>query len=729
MLIPLRGGGGQGDDGNGGDSSAPGSLATTPLVSPQGGGSSLFARGRSGRAARRTRSLSLTTTATVRGASGTPTPRQQQQHHHYHHHHHHQSHQHATHARRLSLLPLAALIFYEVSGGPFGIEDAVGAGGPLLAILGFALLPLFWSVPEALVTAELATAFPEDAGYVAWVTAAFGPRWGFQEGFWSWASGVADNAVYPVLFVSYLEAAFSGGKRGEVPRVLREGGWERRALTAGLALCGAAVNYLGLDVVGGAAVGATAFIVAPFIALVALASPNIQTKNWSIIDISTVKWGAFINVMFWNLNYWDSVSTLAGEVAEPGKTLPRALAVAVLLVVAMYLLPLLAGVGVLPDVDGGWSLGYFAAVARRVGGPWLAWWVVAAAAVSAAGQFEAEMSSDAFLLLGMAQRGFLPARLAGRSRRGTPGLAIALSSTGILLLVPLSFLQIVDLLNAVYCLAQLLEFAAFIALRVRAPHLKRPFRVPLSTLGCVLMLAPATVLLAVLLALPFVERNWTMVAWTGGIVVAGLALQALLSLARSRNWCTFVGDAPHDFSELLEFEQILEEAAAAAAAVSASGDLLDGVGAGVGGVGVGGLGATSLPGPRRLSLSLGGDDALMLVVPPGREMTVSPEPPEEFGDGVDVLEALAEEEAAAAHEEAFREAEEGDGDGAAAPATSNNDNSNGDTSPPAPPPPRVSLRSLLPTSGTDTNDGTSADDEDFAQQRSGRRRSRFGLRR
>ena len=60
------------------------------------------------------------------------------------------------------------------------------------------------------------------------------------------------------------------------------------------------------------------------------------------------------------------------------------------------------------------------------------------------------MSSDAFLLLGMAQRGFLPARLAARSRHGTPGLAIALSSAGILLLVPLSFLQIVDLLNAVY---------------------------------------------------------------------------------------------------------------------------------------------------------------------------------------------------------------------------------------------------------------------------------------
>jgi hypothetical protein len=61
-------------------------------------------------------------------------------------------------------------------------QDAVIAGGPLLCVLGFIILPLIWSVPEALVTAELATAFPENSGYVAWVTAAFGPFWGFQVG-------------------------------------------------------------------------------------------------------------------------------------------------------------------------------------------------------------------------------------------------------------------------------------------------------------------------------------------------------------------------------------------------------------------------------------------------------------------------------------------------------------------------------------------------------------------
>lgn len=82
---------------------------------------------------------------------------------------------------KLTLLPLIALIFYEVSGGPFGVEDSVKAGGgPLLSLLGFLIFPLFWSVPEALITAELATSFPKNGGYVIWISSAFGPFGGFR---------------------------------------------------------------------------------------------------------------------------------------------------------------------------------------------------------------------------------------------------------------------------------------------------------------------------------------------------------------------------------------------------------------------------------------------------------------------------------------------------------------------------------------------------------------------
>ncbi len=88
---------------------------------------------------------------------------------------------HAAITKKIGLAPLVVLIFYSVSGGPFGIEDIVRAGGPFYALAGFSLL-LVWAIPEALITAELSTAMPEASGSVAWVERAFGPFWAFQKG-------------------------------------------------------------------------------------------------------------------------------------------------------------------------------------------------------------------------------------------------------------------------------------------------------------------------------------------------------------------------------------------------------------------------------------------------------------------------------------------------------------------------------------------------------------------
>ncbi|RVW48637.1 putative polyamine transporter [Vitis vinifera] len=81
-------------------------------------------------------------------------------------------------SKKLSLIPLIFLIYFEVAGGPFGEEPAVQAAGPLLAILGFLIFPFIWSIPEALITAELSTAFPGNGGFVIWADQAFGPFWG-----------------------------------------------------------------------------------------------------------------------------------------------------------------------------------------------------------------------------------------------------------------------------------------------------------------------------------------------------------------------------------------------------------------------------------------------------------------------------------------------------------------------------------------------------------------------
>merc|ERR1719329_1162230 len=99
------------------------------------------------------------------------------------------------------------LVFFNVSGGPFVSEDTVGQAGPLFAVIGLILVLLLYALPSALFTAELATTFPEDAGVVAWVTAAFGPRWGFTQGIMFWLNGAISLAPYPIMLMDYLRYA------------------------------------------------------------------------------------------------------------------------------------------------------------------------------------------------------------------------------------------------------------------------------------------------------------------------------------------------------------------------------------------------------------------------------------------------------------------------------------------------------------------------------------------
>lgn len=90
---------------------------------------------------------------------------------------------------KLGCVALAVLVFYNVSGGPFGVETTVRAGGFFYALLGFLVFPFVWSLQEALMTAELGTTFVEASGGVAWVEEAFGPGAGWMSGYLGWIAG------------------------------------------------------------------------------------------------------------------------------------------------------------------------------------------------------------------------------------------------------------------------------------------------------------------------------------------------------------------------------------------------------------------------------------------------------------------------------------------------------------------------------------------------------------
>src|ERR1044071_4397222 len=110
--------------------------------------------------------------------------------------------------RRLNLIPLIGTMFFIVCGGAYGLEPLVGAVGPAWALILILLTPIFWSLPIALMVAELSSALPVDGGYYVWVRTALGEFWAFQEGWWTICYMVVDLAVFPVLFVNYLAYFF-----------------------------------------------------------------------------------------------------------------------------------------------------------------------------------------------------------------------------------------------------------------------------------------------------------------------------------------------------------------------------------------------------------------------------------------------------------------------------------------------------------------------------------------
>lgn len=383
-------------------------------------------------------------------------------------------------SKKLTLIPLIFLIYFEVAGGPYGEEPAVKAAGPLYALLGFMIFPFIWSIPEALITAELSTAFPGDGGFVIWADRAFGPFFGSLMGSWKFLSGVINIAAFPVLCIDYLKKVIHP----------LESGWPR-SLAIMVSTCILSfLNFTGLTIVGYVAVLLGLVSLSPFIIMSLAAIPKIKPHRWFSSGQKGLKkdWNLFFNTLFWNLNFWDNVSTLAGEVDRPQKTFPVALLVAVIFTCVAYLIPLFAVIGAVNVDQSQWDSGFHATAAEIIAGKWLKIWLEVGAVLSAIGLFEAQLSSSAYQILGMADLGFLPKFFGIRSKKfNTPWVGILVSTLITLGVSYMDFESIVASANFLYSLGMLLEFAAFIWLRMKRPQLKRPYRVPMKLPGLVIM--------------------------------------------------------------------------------------------------------------------------------------------------------------------------------------------------------------------------------------------------
>ncbi len=419
--------------------------------------------------------------------------------------------------RSLGTMALAAVMFFNVSGGAFSMEGLVAAVGPGIALLLLVMVPLLWSIPETLLVAELASMLPEEGGYYRWVHRAFGPFWAFQNGWITWCYSLVDMAIYPVLcnqYLGYFFPGLSGVAQWTISLVMIWGA--------------TMINLRGAARVGQVSVVAAALILGTFLAITVTSVPRMTHVPWTpFTHAGATPWNALgvgLSTVLWNYLGWDNASTVGEEIHDASRTYPRALAIALTVVTASYLLPVSVALSATDWTtwrDGGWPA--IALASSGAAGPALAALVALAGVVSAIALFNALLMAYSRIPLAMARDGLLPAGLAVLDARGNPARAVLVSAVcySAFALLPFGQLVVADVL--LYSLALALEYGALIRLRTHQPALRGAFRIPVGMKGIWVLVSIPMVILLITVGLSFADGEYGTPAVLGAMtaVAAG----------------------------------------------------------------------------------------------------------------------------------------------------------------------------------------------------------------
>jgi len=373
--------------------------------------------------------------------------------------------------RKAGLFYLVFVMFSYTTGGPFGQEDMVTTSGPGITLLYILILPLFWSIPVSLVSAELTTAMPVEGGFYRWTRAAFGDFWGFLAGWWNWTASFPLGSVYAVLFADYLKYAF--------PHMTW---WEHYLISFTLIVLLTWINVRGIRMVGQVATALEILVFLPVITMVVIGLRNWHYNPftpWVVPHQATFKvFGVGLALGLWLYSGYEQLSTLAEEVDDPQRHYPRALALVVPMSIAAYFLPTIVGLGSAGHWNE-WHTGFFSDAARIIGGRWLGAGMTLAAAVCNVALLNSTILATTRMPFAMAEDGYLPRALTRRHPRfGTPWLAIVVSAAIYSLLSWQSLTQLISIYVWLRSSTTVLTVLSGWKLRRTRPDLKRTFVVP-----------------------------------------------------------------------------------------------------------------------------------------------------------------------------------------------------------------------------------------------------------
>ena len=251
--------------------------------------------------------------------------------------------------RQIGLLGATALVFSNMIGT--GIFTTTGflagdLGDPWLVIAIWGVGALI-ALAGALCYSELGVNFPSSGGEYVYLTEAFGPTWGFMDGWVSFFAGFsAPLALAALAFSEYLSYLWPALKTTNTTTVgifeIGPAQWT----ASGLIVVFTVVNFFGLQLassVQNVLSGLKLAVLAGFLVF----GFALGHGNWGHFSQHAVRtsasplWEQFAtSLIFIFVGYsgWNAATYVAEELREPEKTLPRALVLGTLFVAALYAL-------------------------------------------------------------------------------------------------------------------------------------------------------------------------------------------------------------------------------------------------------------------------------------------------------------------------------------------------------------------------------------------------------
>jgi APA family basic amino acid/polyamine antiporter len=336
--------------------------------------------------------------------------------------------------------------------------------------LGAWLLGGLLALAGAAVYAELGARLPRAGGDYQYLNAAFGPMWGFLNG-WAaftltFSASAAALAIAAVEHFVRAVPALSG---------LHPSGKRLAAAALVVALCGA--NAAGARVSRRLTTAATAIPIVGVLTLFALGlARHPDRASWPLDPLAApveswlVAVGSALLPIYFAYSGWNAAAYLAEEMLEPERALPRALLLGTSLVTLLYLV---INVGLLcsvPVADLAGSPAAGTEAARLLLGPTAERALSALIAAAVLGSTNVTLMAGARIFYAMAVDNLAPRPLASVNLRGVPGVAVW--SGGIvtaLLAATGTFARLVSWATLAILLFSSLAAASLFVLRRRQP--------------------------------------------------------------------------------------------------------------------------------------------------------------------------------------------------------------------------------------------------------------------